>query len=810
MFDNYLKIALRNLIRHKVFSFINIFGLALGMACTILIFMWISDELSYDTFLDNSHNIYRINTEINFGGTDQDMPLTSDMMGPIVKQDYPQIKEYTRIYTFSSNKLVRNGNIYFNEDKTAYADSTFFKVFNFPAIAGNTMSALDEPNTVVINESTAKKYFGNTNVIGRTIETNDNNKTVFNITAVIRDMPQNSHFNFDFIFSIKNLDYTFGKFMSSNFYTYLLLKNGTDYKEFEKNFRQYVIKYEWPYAMKLLNGESLSDFEKSGNILKHTLTPLTKIHLYSNSRFEMGVNGSIQYIYIFTSIALFILLFACINFMNLTTAGSAKRAREVGIRKVLGTDRKNLIVQFLTESVIVSYFAIILSIVLVYLLLPVFNSISGKSLLFSSLLSPIVLLVLIIAPAVVGVLAGSYPAFFLSAFKPVTVLKGRLLSGKKGGILRGSLVVFQLTASIILIIGTIVIYRQLNYVQNKNLGYNKDQVLIIDGTTELKNNITAFKNEMMRIPGVKMGTVSGFLPVPSERNGFVFFKDAAMDLSGGINAQRWVVDYDYINFMGMKITKGRNFSDAFGSDTTAVIINEAAARQLGSANIIGENIYTLDGKDLKTHVSYKIIGVVNDFHFESLRQPIGALFLLLGKSSGASAFRIDAAKTNTILKQAESNWNKMAPGFPFDYRFMDESFYKVYGAEQKTGLNVLAFSILAILIACLGLFGLSIFMAQQKTKEIGIRKTLGASVFSVILLISKEFLNCLVIANLIAWPVAWYFMNKWLREFAYRIELTWWIFAFAGGITLLIALASVGYQALKAANANPVESLRYE
>jgi len=772
--------------------------------------MWVLDELSYDKYLKDYQNIYRINTYLKLNGNELDMALSSDMMGPTMKQDYPQIKNFTRIYSFSGMKLIKLGNNFFNEYKTIYADSTFFKVFDFPAVAGNTHSVLNMPNTVVINESTAKKYFGKIDVVGKTIETNDKNGTIFKITAVIKDMPNNSHLNFDFIFPMQNLDYPFGNYMTSNFFTYILLQDRVDYKDFEKNLEQYIVKYSFPYVQQFIKTTSIEEFRKDGNILRHSLTPLADIHLYSNRQFELSVNGNIQYVYILITIGLFILLIASINFMNLTTARSANRAREVGIRKVLGTERKNLIAQFLAESVLLSYLAVILTIVLIYPLLPLFNSISGKKLAFENLLSPNTLLIILLLPLFVGLTAGIYPALFLSGFKPVMVLKGKLLSKNKGGSLRGALVVFQFTASIILIIATLIIYNQLNYVQNANLGFNKEQILIVNDSYSLKNNIEVFKNEMLQVPGVKAATVSGFLPVPSERNNNSFFKYATMDVKGSFDMQRWAVDYDYINFMGMKIIKGRNFSDQFGTDTTAIIINEEAAKQLGYSSPVGEYLHSVRGPDLKDKIAYKIIGVVKNFHYESLKQPIGPLCFILHKSDGACSFRVDAAHIKTILKQAENKWRTLAPGMPFSYRFMDESFNERYESERNIALTALAASLFAVLVACLGLFGLSTFMAQQKTKEIGIRKTLGASIAAIFFLLSKEFLKWLAIANLIAWPIAYYLMSKWLQDFAYRVDMGWWLFLLSGGIALLIALLTVSYQAIKAATANPIESLRYE
>jgi len=810
MLKNYLKIAFRNLAHHKTISFINIFGLAIGMACAMLIIMWVLDELSYDTFQKNSDKIYRINMYAKLGANETDVPLSSDMMGQTLKQDYPQIKNFTRLYTFDGIKLVKHGSNFYNEDKTVYADSTFFEIFDFPAVAGNIQSALSLPNTVVINESTAKKYFGKSNVVGNTIETNDKNGSVFKITAVIKDMPNNSHFNFDFIFPMQNLDYDFGNYMSANFFTYLLLQDGVNYKEFEKNLEQYIEKYSFPYIQKFIKVSSLDEFRKAGNNIRHSLTPLTDIHLYSNRKYELGVNGNIQYVYIFSTIAFFILLIASINFMNLTTARYANRAREVGIRKLLGTLRKDLIVQFLAESVLLSYLSITVAIGLVYPLLPLFNSISGKNLLLISFFSPSGICIILLLPLIVGLMAGIYPALFLSGFKPAMVLKGKLLSKNKGGSLRSTLVVFQFTASIVLIIATLIIYNQLNYVQNANLGFNKEQVLIVNDLEVLGNNVDAFKNEMMQVAGVKAATVSGFLPVPSERNYHTFFKDVTMNIKGSFDMQRWSIDYDYINLMGMKIIKGRNFSNQFGTDISAIIINEEAAKQLGYNNPIGEYLHTVRSSNINNKVAFKIIGVVKNFHYESLKQQIGPLCFILHKNEGACSFRVDAKNIKIILSQAQAKWNAMVPGMPFSYRFMDDSFNERYNSERNIALTALAASLFAVWVACLGLFGLSIFMAQQKTKEIGIRKTLGASIISILFLMSKEFLKWLVLANLIAWPLAYYFMNEWLSNYAYRIEINWLIFILSGGIALLIALATVSYQAIKAAVANPIDSLKYE
>jgi putative ABC transport system permease protein len=481
MFKNYLKIALRNLWKQKVFSAINIIGLAVGLCCFLLISLYVLDELSFDKYNQKAERIYRINSDILFGGNALHLPVTSDMMGATLKKDYPQVEDYARIYASNGSKLIKKGSEFINEPNVAHADSTFFNVFTLPAIYGDTKTALDEPNTVVITEKAAKKYFGQTDVVGKTIETNDEKSPIYKIMAVIKDVPRNSHFSFDFIFSMKNVDYQWGQYMSHNFHTYLVLKQGSDHKALEKNFLQYIDKYIMPQAKQYMQISSMAEFEKAGNKLEYSLIPLTKIHLYSDRPFELSPLGNIQYVYIFSAVALFILLIACINFMNLTTARSANRAKEVGIRKVLGTERKNLVTQFLAESTLMSFLSLFIALAITYFVLPLFNDVSGKSMIMGSLFSPLTLPLLIALPFAVGLMAGSYPAFFLSAFRPIEVLKGRLKLGSRSGGLRSLLVVFQFATSIVLIIGTIVIYRQLHFIQTKNLGFNKEQVLIVKG-----------------------------------------------------------------------------------------------------------------------------------------------------------------------------------------------------------------------------------------------------------------------------------------------------------------------------------------
>lgn len=811
MFTNYLKIAWRNLLKNKTFSFINITGLAIGLSCFILIALYVADELSYDRYNEKAGRIFRINADINMGGTNLHLATCSDPMGATLKKDYPQVEEFVRFFNSNGSKLIKKGNEFIDEQKVAYADSTLFNVFTLPAIEGDTKNALNEPNTVVITESTAKKYFGNTNVVGKTIETNESKNNLYNITAVIKDIPSNSHFNFDFIFSMDNVEYGFGNYMSHNFQTYILLKEGAGYKAFEKNFPQVIDKYIFPQAKQFMKLTSMEDFKKSGNNLEYHLMPVTDIHLRSDRFPELGVNGSMQTVYIFSVVALFILLIACINFMNLSTARSANRSKEVGIRKVLGTNKNSLVWQFLTESTLMVFIALLIALLIAGLTLPFFNDVSTKSLTITSLFSYQVLPFLLLLPFVVGALAGSYPAFFLSSFQPITVLKGKINAGFKRSNLRSGLVVFQFFISIVLIIGVTIIYNQLNYIQTKKLGFNKDQVLVLNGTGVMGNKAETFKNEVAKMSGVKSATFSGFLPVSnSARSDNTFTSEAVMTDKNGFNMQTWGIDYDYLNTLGMEIIKGRNFSREFGSDSSAVIINETTAKILGFQDPVGKKIYTFDNNMPPSSIAYTVIGVVKNFNFESLRQNIAPLCFRLGVNNWSTAFKVSTSDISGLVKNIESKWKSMAPGMPFSYQFLDDSFDNMYRTEQRVGKIALSFAILAILIACLGLFGLATYMAEQRTKEIGVRKVLGASIGNLVSMLSTDFLKLVLVAAVIAFPFAWFIMHKWLQDFAFRININWWVFAAAGIIALLIALVTVSFQAIKASMANPVQSLRTE
>ena len=815
MIKNYLKVAWRNLVRNKTFSFINIVGLAIGLSSFLLIALYVMDELSFDRYYDKAGNIYRIDLDSRWGGQEVRMAQIGDPIGPKLKNDYPQVEEYTRIFysrndPSMANKLIGKGNEYITEDNTAYVDSTFFNVFKFPALEGDPRTALNEPGTVVITASTAAKYFGSADAVGKTLAVKQDGKDVpYKVNAVIKDIPRNTHFDFNILFSMKSLNYQWGQTGNSNFYTYLVLKPGPDAKVFEKELNGYILKYFAP-VLKDLNMSSVEEFEKAGNRIKFLLTPVTSIHLHSDRQAgeEISPSGSIQYVTIFSAVALLILLIACINFMNLTTARSAGRAREVGIRKVLGTERKELVMQFLTESTLMVLLSLLIAIGIAFLALPLFNSVAAKSMSMASLFSPVILPLLLALPFAVGLLAGSYPAFFLSGFKPIEVLKGKLKMGTRSGGLRSALVVFQFTTSIMLIIGTIVVYRQLHFIQTRDLGFNKEQVLIINAADALGNNAEPFKKQVIQLSGVKSGTLSAYLPVSnSSRNAYNVFKDPVAAAANSFNAQYWGIDYGYLETMGIKLLKGRNFSPGFGMDSSSWIINEATARILGYEDPVGKNIYTIDDGKATAH---PIVGLVKNFNFESLHSPVGPLIFALQRSTGLASFKVNTANINPLIKQIRNEWKTMAPGMPFSYRFLDESFNEMYRAEQRVGEIAMIFSVLAILISCLGIFGLATFIAEQRMKEIGIRKVLGASVRGIVGLLSRDFMKLVAIAFVIATPFAWWVMNKWLQGFVDRAGFSWWIFVVAGLAALFIALATVSLQSVRAALMNPTKSLKAE
>jgi putative ABC transport system permease protein len=807
MFRNYFKVALRNLWKSKGFTAINIIGLAIGLSTCLLILIYVMDESGYDRYNTKADRIYRLDCDIKFGGNAVDLAVAPPPAGPVVLKDYPEVEKEVRLRAAGA-RLVKKGNQNIQEFAVAYADSTLFDVFTLPMIAGDPHTALREARSVVITERIAKKYFDAVNVVGRTLVMNDS--LPYAIKGVIRDIPAQSHFHYDFFLSMTELQAemnSYDAWAQTEYNTYILLRKGTDPRRFEAKLGQIVTKYMAPFLLQAVN-LSMEDFYKAGDRIRYYLTPLTTIHLHSNKVGEFEGNGNIQYVYIFTAVAIFILLIACVNFMNLSTARSSARAREVGIRKVLGSLRRHLVSQFMMESVMLSFIAMLLALGLAWLFLPVFNELSGKQMvigLFSrAWLAPAILVLMLI----VGILAGSYPALFLSAFRPIIVLKGNLATGFKTGWLRNTLVVFQFGTSIFLLVGTAVIYRQLNYIHHRELGFDRQQVLIVHDTWTLGNGVRPFKARLLQLPGVEGATMTGFLPTSTYRSNDAIFTSPDLDARKVISMQNWYVDEHYIPVLGMKLAAGRNFSKDLATDSTAVILNEAAARLMPWHDPLGQNLY--EREDVKKVNTYHVIGVVRDFNFNSLREVVTPMILMLRENRGSIALRVKTADMQRLIGQIGTIWRQMTPSRPFSYGFMDDEFNNLYRSEQRTGGIALSFSVLAIFVACLGLFGLAAYAAEQRTKEIGIRKVLGANVGGIVALLSRDFLRLVMIASLIAFPAAWWAMNQWLQSFAYRIGISWWIFVVAGAAAFLIALATVSFQTVRAAIANPIESLRRE
>jgi putative ABC transport system permease protein len=805
MFKNYLKVALRNLWKNKAFSAINIIGLAAGLAVCLLIVLYVVDELSYDKYNKNASRIYRLDADIYFNDTQAIFAVAPDPLALTLKLEYPVVEEMTRV-NFQRDVLVKKDNQNVQDHNVGYVDSTFFKVFTIPMIAGDPLTALKEPNSIVVDKTTAKRYFNSTDVVGKILRVDNN--TDCKITGVIKDIPRQSHFHFHFL-RPRGKDNE--SWLSNNTFNYIMLKPGVSQAEMQKHVDATISKYIGRDLERELHS-SLKDLESKGNHFIYHMMPLTDIHLRSDKSYEIEANGDITYVYIFSVIAIFILFIACVNFMNLSTARSANRAKEVGIRKVAGSLRVHLITQFLTESVLLSFFSLLFAIGIAALMVPLFNQLAGKEMSVTTLFSTWLFPVMIALVFLVGLLAGSYPAFYLSAFQPIEVLKGKVAKGFKNSWLRSGLVVFQFCISIALIIGTIIIYEQLDYIRSRKVGYNRDQVLVIHNAYYLDNQIHTFRNELLNIPGVMKASISGDLPTNSGFDNEGWFRDAGMDASKAVVLTNFFVDDDYIPTLGMEMKEGRNFSKDFPTDSLGVILNEAAVKVLGFKDPFKEMIYRPNFYDNGIHgsLAYHVVGVVKDFNFSSMHQVVGPLIIQKGDNWGAIAVRADTKNISSIINAIKNKWGSMVPAQPFNYTFMDADFDNIYTADQRTGKLFITFAVFAILIGCLGLFGLVTYAAEQRIKEIGVRKVLGASVSGIVAMLSKDFAKLIFIASLIAFPIAWWAMHKWLQSFAYRITISWWIFIVAGFTALVIALVTVSFQAIRAAIANPVKSLRTE
>ena len=804
MFRNYFKIAIRNLWRNKAFSAINIFGLSIGLATCLVILLYVQSELGYDRYNTKADRIVRVVLKGMVQGEKLNEANVMPPTAAALKADYPEVQEATRLRNYGTPRIFIGDKV-FKEDAFAFADSNFLQVFTIPLVQGELRTALLQPNSVVISRAMAQKYFGSEDPMGKTLNFKDWNST-YKVTGVFDKIPANSHFHFELFGSMSGYpDSRSSSWLNSEFYTYLVLPQGYPYQQLEAKLPGTVRKYVGPQMQKAM-GMTLDQMLKGGNRFGLFLQPLTDIHLHSDLSFELSPPGDIRYVYIFSAIALFMLLIACINFMNLSTAGASKRAREVGIRKVMGSLQRELIAQFLLESVLLTTVAMVLALTFVSGILPFFNELSGKQLTFALTANAWLLPGLLLLIVLVGTLAGSYPAFFLSSFNPVTVLKGKFRSGKNTVGLRSGLVVFQFFISITLMVSTAIVYNQLNYIQNKKLGYDKDQVIVVQDSYWLHSNQAAYRQQLLADPRVQNVSASGYLPAGNSwNNNFFVYPDN--NTSQLTKTLRYEVDNRYIPTFGMEMAAGRNFSPEFGTDSTAAILNETAAKALGwGTNAMGHTITENNG-GIKT---FHVIGVVKDFHFRSLHERISPLVMVLGSDNSNLIVKAKTRDVAGLLTTMKKEWTNLKAEAPFSYSFLDDRFRNTYQSEQKTGLILGIFSGLTIFVACLGLFGLAAFTAEQRTKEIGIRKVLGSSVTGIVSLLSKDFLKLVVLAFFIAAPLAWWAMNRWLQDFAYRVPINGWVFLLAALLALFITLVTISFQAIRAALANPVKSLKSE
>jgi putative ABC transport system permease protein len=822
MFKSYLLIAFRNHLKQRFYTIINVGGLAIGVGSCLIISLFVINELSYDKSFPNADRLYRVDTEIKFGPNHFVIASTSAPFAPALANDYPEIEKWTRLTRTGSRFLQSaDGSETVKVNDVFWADSTFFEVLQVPMTEGDRLTAFSDPSSIAISRSIAHKYFPGQSALGQPVRFS-NRADEYKVTAVFEDFPLNSHVHPQMLLSMLGNDDSRSASMvgGGDFTTYVLLRPGVSKQAVESKFVDFVDRHVAPQIAGVVGGDfTIQKFREAGEKWEYTMMPITDIHLHSDKLGELEANSSMSYVVLLASIGLLILGIACVNFINLSTARSAGRAKEVGVRKVMGSLRSHLIRQFLIESTVLTFVAFAVSIVAAWLLIPYFNELALQrlSIPFDS---PMFYLAFIGAALLIGLVAGVYPSFFLSAFKAVKVLKGQTSRGSGTSMVRSSLVVFQFVISIFLIIGTIVIQRQIDFIQERKLGFQKDQVLVIRDAFNLNGHTKEYKDEMLKNSFVQSATVSGFLPVSNAYRGRdTYWPEGADkdDMSRMVSLMSWSIDDDYIGTLGMKVLTGRDFDHRRSSDSSAVIVNEAAVRKLGFGNnVLGKKIIQIVGQkedglpDPNQTKEWTIIGVVEDFHYESMKESIDPLALFMKPNNGSVALRFDAAHSDDVIASAERVWKSLAPDRPFVYTFLDDDFTKMYTYEQRLGRIFVTFSILAIIIACLGLFGLTAFTAEQRTKEIGIRKTLGASVPSIVILLSREFGLLVIIAYAIAAPLAWYATGRWLEEYTYRTEVGIFVYAIAGVSALVIAWITMSYQSIRAAMANPVKSLRSE
>jgi len=790
MFKNIIKTAVRHIVKHSGYATLNVLGLTIGISSALFLIIYVADEVSYDRYHENAKRIYRVSSKITEPDDQFTWNIAQIPFGPQVAQDYPEVQSFVRFIPIGRS-LYKYEDKEFNEDNFFYVDSTLFDIFTYKVLKGDVKSALVEPKKIILTKKTAEKYFGDTDPIGKTLTTVNN---AFEVTAVIEDVPSNSHFRFDAVAARNNLPKQIGDWGNFGIFTYLLFPEGLNVKEFETK-------------LPAMYGRYMETIFKPLNInIEYILEPVTKIHLYSTNAGEPEPTGSITYVYIFSIVALFLVLIAAMNYMNLATARSVRRAREVGLRKVVGSKRSALVIQFLTESVVLTLISLVLSIILLIILMPQFNLLAGKSFDLHVLYSPVVLLSLLGVVIIAGILGGSYPAFFLSRFAPVTVLKGEITQGSAGSLFRRILVVFQFSVSVLMIICTLVVFKQLNYLKTMDQGFDQKNVLSLQLNGRMFFKYPTLKQALLENPNIKF--VGGTNTEIGQGSGKVLFnvetEDQAMS-SRGVNFA--VVDHDFVKTLGIKIIDGRDFQEDMPSDTlTGVLVNETFVKRMGWSQPLGKRVELGDGAQIRA----RVIGVMHDYHQTGMYNEIETMMLVYRPRNPIAYIKISDNEIQNTLSFIEAKWKEIFPDQPFTYEFLTDTFNNQFEADEKRGTVFTLFTILAILIACLGLFGLASYTVEQRTREIGIRKVFGADEGIILKLISKEFLILVTVSIIVAFPLAWYLMSNWLEDYVYRTHIGWMLFVLSAVVTLVITFLTVSYKAYQAAIMNPVDSIKTE
>jgi putative ABC transport system permease protein len=805
MLRNYIKIALRNLFRNKLYSLINLLGLAIGMAACLMIFLWVQDELSYDRFHQKSERIYRVERKFDFRDMHGQAPITSGAYGPAMVRDYPEIENFVRLDR--EELSVKDHRNLFRKQPLIFADNSLFAIFDFRLEEGDPQTALTQPNSIVLTRENALRYLGTEDAVGKALTLDWNGTlTDFQVTGILEEVPSNSHVYFDMLASLSTYpEERLSPWFNNFLYTFVLVKEGVSVEDLQNKFPALMTKYMAADFIAVVGTEA-----DINDVFQLKLYPLLDIHLQPSEQFEIEPQGSLTSVYIFSAIAVLILIIACINFMNLSTARANKRAREVGIRKTVGAVKRQLWGQFVGESVLLAIIALVLAVFLIWLFIPVFNTISNKSLSVTQLFHYGNWFILIGITLITGLLAGLYPAFYLTAFHPARVLKGSALSGTGKSTFRRGMAVIQFVISITLIIGTLIIFRQMEYIQNRSLGFDKENVVIIPAESKnIRQNIEAFRNTLTQDTRIKSVAVSSNIPGSAMFSDTVFKRDDSDDIFSIIYI---ATDYEFVETYGLNVIQGRNFSEEFSTDIQGVVIlNQAAAKEIGYIPEEAAGKKLLRYQSSTEFVESTIVGVVEDFHFKSLHRIIEPFLLMLAPDYfDTISVRVVPGDVRGTIDFIQQKWRETYPEEQFEFSFLDSRIDLLYESERKIRNIFLIFSVLSIFVACLGLFGLAAFTAEERTKEIGVRKVLGASTGNILILLSKEFAKWVLVANVVAWPVGYFMMNRWLQNFAFKINISLWPFALSTVLALIIALLTVSYQSIRASLTNPVDCLRYE